>query len=356
MQDCSCQVHSKEATERQNTPKEVESAVPNMSLDLGDEDPDNEGPKDHIDDAQTTHDQLVVKECTKAAFFIITKCEKLVRRVHQSPEQKYMLEALVDSLASTLQTGWHALAQYILTRWNSVFKCLESHRELQDGVEMLTADTANYLCELRLSDHQWTLLDQMVQVLKIFREVTLLFWQSDQPLLHKVIPVFLRMCRRLEIVCTDKAQQLDPLVCIAAHSLLLVLEKYFELFKESEMYWIALVSLVYQETSIPKEDEVDSGGVANEDEWMLDNHTTAVPGSHALDTIEDYLSTKPVSARTVELLGGPFKYYTFAHQHQMSSDTFCAKMALKSWFNTPLLPNIEDVVHILEQGHGMELD
>ncbi|KAF8602021.1 hypothetical protein BDV93DRAFT_413911, partial [Ceratobasidium sp. AG-I] len=34
-------------------------------------------------------------------------------------------------------------------------------------------------------------------------------------------------------------------------------------------------------------------------------------------------------------------------QHQMSSDTFCAKMAIRSWYETPLLPDVEDVAMLL---------
>ncbi|KAF8595113.1 hypothetical protein BDV93DRAFT_402504, partial [Ceratobasidium sp. AG-I] len=40
-------------------------------------------------------------------------------------------------------------------------------------------------------------------------------------------------------------------------------------------------------------------------------------------------------------------------QHQMSSDTFCAKMAIRSWYETPLLPDVEDVASLLE-GHSIE--
>ncbi|QRV82276.1 AC transposase [Ceratobasidium sp. AG-Ba] len=340
--------------------KKVETTIANIDEDSDEENTDDEGPKDHIDNAQIAHDQFVLRECTEAALLygkdvlglvvndetravareIITKCGKLAKRVHQSPELKYKLEALVNSLTSTLQTGRRTLARYISTRWNSVCECLESHRELQACVEMLTADAANGLREFRLSDHQWNILDQMVRVLKIFQEVTLLFSQSDQPLLHEVIPVFLRMRRRLEIVREDKAQQLDPLIRVAAHSSLLVLEKYFELFKNSEVYWIALVMCpnyklqwlcdngwsmtdiddirtkiikrfhsVYRDASTPDKAGLDLAVNANQDEWMIDDHTTAMLGSHALDTIEDYLSTEPVSAATVESFDGPFKYW-----------------------------------------------
>ncbi|KAF8593507.1 hypothetical protein BDV93DRAFT_447964, partial [Ceratobasidium sp. AG-I] len=36
-------------------------------------------------------------------------------------------------------------------------------------------------------------------------------------------------------------------------------------------------------------------------------------------------------------------------QHNMSSRTFQAKMAVGSWYNTPLLPDISSVASILEE-------
>lgn len=39
-------------------------------------------------------------------------------------------------------------------------------------------------------------------------------------------------------------------------------------------------------------------------------------------------------------------------QHRMSLSTFRAKMALGSWFGTPLLPNIEEVVEVMNSETG----
>jgi hypothetical protein len=40
------------------------------------------------------------------------------------------------------------------------------------------------------------------------------------------------------------------------------------------------------------------------------------------------------------------------HQYRMSVTTFRAKMAVGSWFGTPLLPSIDDVLKIIE-GRGL---
>jgi hypothetical protein len=39
-------------------------------------------------------------------------------------------------------------------------------------------------------------------------------------------------------------------------------------------------------------------------------------------------------------------------QHRMSLSTFQAKMAVGSWYGTPLLPEIDEVMHILNDWEG----
>ncbi|KAG8694374.1 hypothetical protein FRC08_008532 [Ceratobasidium sp. 394] len=98
------------------------------------------------------------------------------------------------------------------TRWNSDYECLLSLKELKPCVQMLTAESENDLRDLSLEDEQWGMLDQLVRVLKIFKEASDLFSQSEVPLVHEVVPIFVRMRRRLELVREDKAQKLHPLV------------------------------------------------------------------------------------------------------------------------------------------------
>lgn len=62
-------------------------------------------------------------------------------------------------------------------------------------------------------------------------------------MVHEVVPIFVRIRRRLELVREDKAQKLNPIIRAAAHSSLMVYHKYMGLFTESEIYWIALGEL-----------------------------------------------------------------------------------------------------------------
>ncbi|KAG8793492.1 hypothetical protein FRC12_002535 [Ceratobasidium sp. 428] len=105
-----------------------------------------------------------------------------------------------------------------------------------------------------------------------------------------------------------------------------------------------------------------------------------------LDSIEKYLATEPPSPKVYKE-SGPLAYWqsqmvsgcrprlaelaisyltapassvdaerafscghlTIGHlQHNMSPESFCAKMALRSWYGTPLIHDIDDVVAVLE--------
>ncbi|KDN47368.1 hypothetical protein RSAG8_03508, partial [Rhizoctonia solani AG-8 WAC10335] len=124
----------------------------------------------------------------------------------------------------------------------------------------------------------------------------------------------------------------------------------------------------------------------SEDEWLPNNQP--VRRSADANSFETYLRTEPVSRKVVKLAGGPLQYWdtqkslvscsdlvrfaidylsapassvevgrafscgrlmTNHLQHQMSPETFQAKMALRSWYKTPLLPDVSDLATVL--GH-----
>ncbi|KAH7325528.1 hypothetical protein B0J17DRAFT_536102, partial [Rhizoctonia solani] len=127
------------------------------------------------------------------------------------------------------------------TRWNSDYEFLLSLLGLRPYVEMLTADSENNLQHLVLNVEQWELLEQLIWVLNIFKEVSDLFSRADELLVHQVIPMFVRIRRWLEAVRKDEQGKLHPLIRTAAHSALLVDNKCMNAFADSEVYWIALV-------------------------------------------------------------------------------------------------------------------
>ncbi|KAG8694375.1 hypothetical protein FRC08_008533 [Ceratobasidium sp. 394] len=131
--------------------------------------------------------------------------------------------------------------------------------------------------------------------------------------------------------------------------------------------------------------------LVKQDEWLLDDKPSGMSGLR-LGSIEGYLRTEPVSSEAIRLAGGPLRYWesqasseTYSQlaqfainylsapassvdverafscgrlmnnhlQHQMSGDTFCAKMALKSWYQTPLLRDVDHIATLLEE-HGIK--
>ncbi|KAG8778879.1 hypothetical protein FRC12_024762 [Ceratobasidium sp. 428] len=111
----------------------------------------------------------------------------------------------------------------------------------------------------------------------------------------------------------------------------------------------------------------------------------------ATNSVSEYLSSPPLKKESVEEMGGVLSYWdrerergsplarlamdiltapassvdaerAFSggrmavsyRQHRMSLPTFRAKMALGSWYGTPLLPDFNEVVHILNDHAGTE--
>ncbi|CAE6526037.1 unnamed protein product [Rhizoctonia solani] len=391
-----------------------------IALDIGEDAGDRDSDIDAEDDSglsgdmaaldadRALHDTFVIKETTTEAVQfarnvlklaisdsmlimargVLSKAASLARKLHDSPTLKAKFEALIEASLSQLKTARRALARRVPTRWNSDYECLLSLWELRPCVEMLTADSENNLQHLALDKEQWVILEQLIWVLKIFKEVSDLFSRADEPLVHQVIPMFVRIRRRLEAVRKDEQGRLHPLVRAAAHSALLVDNKYMDAFADSEVYWIALGLFTYKASSgvdaatinlqLQEEEE------ESEDEWIPNNRP--LRQSADVNSIETYLRTEPVSQKGVRLAGGPLKYWdtqkslmscsdlarfaidylsapassveverafscgrlmTNHLQHQMSSETFQAKMALRSWYKTPLLRDVSELATVL---------
>ncbi|KAF8687108.1 hypothetical protein RHS03_09994, partial [Rhizoctonia solani] len=263
-------------------------------------------------------------------------------------------------------------------------------RRIRFGL-VLTAQSENELRDLALDDTQWDLLEQLVRVLKIFKEATNLFSQSEVPLIHEVVPIFVCMQQHLERIQEDSGERLHPLIRAAAHWSLLVYNKYMGLFTESEVYWIAVVmcpdrklqwlcnngcseadiSQVFSMVAArfnslhpspsmldtPATTEKTSDKLDIEDEWLFSEKPSTTSGLQ-LGSIESYLRTEPISSEVIRLAGASSVDVERAFscgrlmnnylQHQMSPETFCAKMALQSWFETPVLRDVDDVASLLE--------
>ena len=58
-----------------------------------------------------------------------------------------------------------ALDRRVSTRWNSDLTCLEAHIHFKNVIQQLTGVAANKLQAYQLSDEQWELADDLVEVL-----------------------------------------------------------------------------------------------------------------------------------------------------------------------------------------------
>ena len=126
---------------------------------------------------------LEEKHCPPLVFTMITACKECVRYIKKT--------SLQDSLP-------HTVKQACETRWNTNYTMMESISSQYD--ELLKLFTDNKPRELhRITAINRDLLQELLQVLKPFVEVTKSCEGDKEPTLHHVIPASRRLKRHLEV-------------------------------------------------------------------------------------------------------------------------------------------------------------
>ena len=74
----------------------------------------------------------------------------------------------------------------------------------------------------------------------MFDEPTKLFSQSQVPLIADVLPMLDSVEKSMTLVCDDDDSELPNVVCVAAQAVLLLINKYYSLMKDCELYVIAI--------------------------------------------------------------------------------------------------------------------
>ena len=74
----------------------------------------------------------------------------------------------------------------------------------------------------------------------MFEEPTKLFSQSQVPLIAEVLPMLDSIEQSMNLVCDDEESKLPNVVCVAAQAILILINKYYTLMKETELYVIAI--------------------------------------------------------------------------------------------------------------------
>ena len=90
----------------------------------------------------------------------------LARHVHDGATLKEKFDKLVQE-DEELEGSKRALDRRVSTRWNSDLTCLEAHIHFKNVIQQLTGVAANKLQAYRLSDKQWELAENLIDVLMV---------------------------------------------------------------------------------------------------------------------------------------------------------------------------------------------
>ncbi|KAG8933501.1 hypothetical protein FRC01_008781 [Tulasnella sp. 417] len=227
-----------------------------------------------VDPGRALHDQQVVAEAlsaaedaikTKRPVTLTTNTEEeramagrifpkvtgLARRVHDTSTLKEKFDNIVkqDIKDRKLNESKTSLSRRVATLWNSDLHCLRDHIYFKRQVKQLIAQEPS-LDEFNLSDQEWKLAEEVAEVLvvgilpllpfaanqltptQIFEDPTLLFSQSEVPLIHEVHPMMDELVLQLHAVQNQEGGPLHEVTVTAAKAALAVAEKYQKLSAE----------------------------------------------------------------------------------------------------------------------------
>ncbi|KAJ7157567.1 hypothetical protein C8R43DRAFT_948954 [Mycena crocata] len=157
----------------------------------------------------------------RKALRIFLKVAGLAHRVHDSGSTLGTEFPNLVTTDNSLTGERDTLVRHVPTRWNSDLACAESHQYFCNPIEVLTGQGANKLGSFKLTDAQWLLLKEIIHVLMLFDAPTKPFSKKETRVVDPAIA--------------------SPVIRIAAHVLLLVLQKDHSLTDQCEVYRLAIV-------------------------------------------------------------------------------------------------------------------
>ncbi|KAH8108920.1 hypothetical protein DFH11DRAFT_1818298 [Phellopilus nigrolimitatus] len=276
---------------------------------------------------------FVTSDEEKTAQAVLPKISGLAKKVHDSGTLKERFDNLVEA---NREFSGHkrTLDRRVSTRWKSEFACIEAHFFFRTVIEQLTGTAANKLQSFRLNDRQWFLAQHLCDVLAIFDGPTKLFSKAEVPLIADTIPMLTKVHNALKRVCA--ADDVPAIVRVAAHAGELLCEKYSALTDECEAYHIVIVMspdkklawFIKQGFSIDAIQEIRNLVILHWEESYKIKSASSVDAERAFSK----------GRRDINFM-----------QHNMSSQTFKARMAVGSWDGTPLFPAVDNAIDILEE-------
>ncbi|KAF8239996.1 hypothetical protein L208DRAFT_1235128 [Tricholoma matsutake] len=143
----------------------------------------------------------------------------------------------------------------------------------------------------------------------------------------------------MNLVCDNEESELPNVVCVAAQAILILINKYYTLMKETELYVIAIVMcpdkklkwfkdhghtaaqirdikktvLTHWNESYKGDEEVLPPALAAKSKWVV---PTESDNNQNTDTILTYLADPVIKSSAVKEAGGYMKYWNQATEHQ----------------------------------------
>ncbi|KAF8749401.1 hypothetical protein RHS01_10069 [Rhizoctonia solani] len=214
----------------------------------------------------------------------------------------------------------------------SAAACGQTHKDLQVVVEMMTSKPVYKLGEFQMLLTQWDILQEVNECLKVFEEPTHIHSQKGVPLIHQVIPDMHTLKYHLEEMLPLIVLLVDANSASAAHC-------------NSTASTLAPPSTAL---SIYLASPLVSKAKVNQQGGLLQFWESKVTTGLALGQLALNILTAPSSLVDIErAFSGGCMSVNYC-QHRTSLAIFRAKMAVGSWFETPLLSDVAKVVDMIE--------
>ncbi|GLB40642.1 hypothetical protein LshimejAT787_0805130 [Lyophyllum shimeji] len=156
----------------------------------------------------------------------------------------------VKNSSTILLPLWHRLCREhgvafkmlprdVKTRWNSTYDMLKVAYDYRKVVDALTDQRSANLRDYEVSEEEWKLARQLVEVLEVFKESTEFFSRKDEAYLSNVIPAMDIVDDALATAISEKTYNKSILAAIKIGKC--TLNRYYSKTDMSELYRVAMV-------------------------------------------------------------------------------------------------------------------